>query len=523
MLVSEKHKRLVMNLKDPGRVSSLVPGCATLQYKGRDLLVVPHTQDAAMALRGVGMTVPGPIRHYYDWPGRTPYSHQVTTAEFLSMNMRAFCLNGMGSGKTLSVLWAFDYLHALGMVDRLVVFSPLSTLVRTWADEILRNFPRLDASVMHGTAAKRRTAHETMNNVLLINHDGVRSPDVFNAVASMDERTLIVVDEVASFRNTSTAKWKALNRIINGHAKTGVARKPWAWGLTGTPLPNDPTDAYGQCKLIVPTSTPQFFGAFREQVMFRRGPFEWVPKPDALATVSRAMQPSIRFSREECIELPPTTYIDRDVPMTPEQSRLYADMLSRMKTEYEGGKLDAINKAVLVNKLLQICLGTAYGKDGNITIPAGPRVQETLELIEQSEGKVIVFAPLTGAVHALAKVIGERYPTAVITGETPAAERNRIFGDFQNDRHLHVIVANPGTMSHGLTLTAASTIVWFGPASAEIYQQANMRIVRPGQKRNTLIARLISSRIEEKRYANLDGRGAQQDLFLEAVSEAALF
>jgi hypothetical protein len=91
------------------------------------------------------------------------------------------------------------------------------------------------------------------------------------------------------------------------------------WGLTGTPTPNAPTDAWAQCKLISPTRVPKYWGAFRDQVMKQQGPFKWVPRDSALEITKQAMQPSIRFSREDCIDLPPTMYQTREVALTHEQ------------------------------------------------------------------------------------------------------------------------------------------------------------------------------------------------------------
>lgn len=523
MLVAEKHKRLILNLNDPGRVKTLVPGALDWNYKGHDLLVVPHTHDAAMALRGVGINAPAPINHYYHWPGRTPFQHQRETAAFLTLNPRAYCLNDMGTGKTLSALWAFDYLRSIGELEGMVVVTPLSTLERSWGDEIFRNFSHLDFAVLHGTAAKRQQQMARDVPVYLVNHDGVRSSDVSAFLEGLPPSWLVLIDEMSAFRNPGTQRWKALNRIVNGHRKSGLEGKRWAWALTGTPIPNAPTDVYGQCRVITPTTVPNHFGAFRDLVMLRRSQFVWTPKPDALPRAQSAMSPSIRFRREDCIDLPPTTYVDREVPLTPEQQALYTDMLTRMKASYDGGELTAINRAVMMNKLIQIVCGVAYGRDGEIVIPAEARITETLDIIEQSEGKVIVFAPLSGALRHLAAAINQHYTTEVITGETPRTRRDAVFADFQNATHPRVLVANPGTMAHGLTLTAASTIVWFGPApSPEIYQQANMRIVRPGQTRNTLIVRLQGSAAERKRYASHDGCGAAQDLFLDTIAEVAL-
>ena len=146
------------------------------------------------------------------------------------MNPYSFCLNGMGSGKTLSVLWAFDFLRSQGAVRRMLVVSPLSTLERTWGDEIFGSFPHLTFTTLHGAAAKRLKLIATDFDVYIINHDGIKNPAVLAALKERDDIDVVSVDEIASFRNSSTERYKALAKLIKG--------KPWVWGLTGTPTPN---------------------------------------------------------------------------------------------------------------------------------------------------------------------------------------------------------------------------------------------------------------------------------------------
>lgn len=513
MLVHAKSKSLVLNLKTPGRVTEVVPTAKTFDYKGKTLVAVPHRLDEVRVLRNLGIDAPGPIRTYYDWPGMfKPFTHQLETADFLTLNTQAFCLNGMGTGKTVAVLWAFDFLRRWDYITgSLLVVSPLSTLERTWADEVFKHFPHLNVSVLHGTAERRMKLIEQGADVFVINHDGIKNKQVHAALLAriQDKRISVVVpDELAAFRNSGTERWKSLRTLV----------KPaqYAWGLTGTPIPNEPTDAWAQIRLISPTKVPPYFKAFQEATMTPLTKFKWVAKPGALDYVYSVMQPAIRFSREQCIDLPPTTFQTRQVELTPDQDKAYRQMLTKFKAEFEEGQITALNEAVKQLKLLQICCGVAYSADGDITIPAQPRIDEVIDIVEQSEGKVIVFVPFSGALGYLAEALRKHFNVAVVQGATPRGERDRIFSDFQKGKELRVIVAQPGCMSHGLTLTAASTIVWFAPiTSAEIYEQANARIVRPGQKRNTLIVDIEGSVLERKMYDRLRKRGKTQGLLLD--------
>lgn len=521
MLVVKDKRKLLLNLNDPERITAIIPGSKMVNIKGHDIVSVPHDQDTVRVLRNMGLHAPGPILSYYNWPGRfTPFAHQYETAEFASLNPRAYVLNDMGSGKTASVLWAYDYLRKIEEVDWCLVISPLSTLERTWADEVFRNFPDMSYGVVYGTADRRKKMARDKYDVYIINHDGIKNKELLEIFAKKEGRGLIIVDELASFRNASTDRWKYLNLLVNGSSKMGWAPKQWVWGLTGTPTPNEPTDAWAQCKLIAPGSVPKYFNAFRDATMRQLTQYKWVAKSDALTTVHRAMQPAIRFRREDCIDLPPTTFMDRVVELTSEQSKMYKEMVKQFKAEFEGGQITAANEAVKLGKLVQICLGVANGPNGYITIPAKPRIDCILELIEQASAKVIVFVPLTGALHAVAEAVGKHHSVAVVNGEVSKSKRDDIFSDFMSPHGVRVLVAQPGTMAHGLTLTSADTIIWAAPInSAETMQQANARIVRPGQKRNTLIVSIMGSDIERKMYERLRNKEGTQGLLLSMFNK----
>lgn len=513
MLVSEKHRKIVLNLREPGRVTTVIPSARQFEFKGQQLVAVPHRNDEVRVLRNLGIEAPAPITKYYDWPGKfKPFIHQFETSEFLTMNPFSFCLNGMGSGKTLSVLWAYDYLRSQGVVRRMVVVSPLSTLERTWGDEIFGSFPHLTFTTLHGAASKRLKLIATDFDVYIINHDGIKNPEVLAALKAREDIDLVTVDEIASFRNSGTERYKAIAKLVKG--------KPWLWGLTGTPTPNAPTDAWAQCKLVCPSNVPTYFAAFREQVMRPQGPYKWIARETATDTVRRAMQPAIRFAREDCIDLPPTTYTTREVELTKEQQAMYRDMMNKLQAEVGAGQVTAVNEAVKAGKLMQIACGAVYDVSGEaISVPSKPRLEALCEFIEESGSKVIVFVPFTGVLKNVAEYLrGKGYSVELIHGATSKTERDRIFGAFQKEQNPHVLVANPGAMSHGLTLTAASTIVWYAPTmSNEIYEQANARIVRPGQKLNTLIAHIEGSDVERKAYERLRTKGKMQGLLLDLL------
>jgi SNF2 family DNA or RNA helicase len=471
-------------------------------------------------LRNLGFEVPEPMPIHYDWPkvsGRhAPFSAQLDTASFLSMNSRAFCLNGMGTGKTNAALWAYDYLRRTKTVKKVLVVCPLSTMERTWADSAFQTFPHLDCVVLHGTRERRNKLLAQDVNIYVINIDGLST--IKDALAKRPDIDLIVVDELALARNSGTDRWKILNAICNKQAPRRV------WGMTGSPTPNAPTDAWAQCKLVTPDNPtmPKYFSAFRDRVMRQITPFKWAARQDANEAVYQMMQPAIRFSLDDCVDLPEQTFITRDVALTPEQNKAYKDMLNKLSTEYAGGQILAVNEAVKANKLIQIACGVAYGTDGeHVVIPSKPRMDVLKEVIEESEGKVIVFVPLTGALESVASELRKDFTVETVHGGTSKTERDRIFSEFQRGLDPRVLVANASTMSHGLTLTAATTIVWYAPVhSNEIYLQACARVRRPGQTRTTVIVHIAGTEIERRVYKRLQEKQSMQGILLDMMEES---
>lgn len=524
MLVSAQHKKLILHLRDYERVLNLIPSAKSFTYRGKTLVAVPHALDEVRVLRNLGLDAPGPMGYYYDWPGRkTPFVHQKITSEFLAQHPRAFVLNGLGSGKTLSALWTFDYLKKLGRVRSMLVVSPLSTLERAWGDEIYMNFPHLQFHILHGTRERRHKLLAAPADIYIINHDGFKHSETIAHLCEKPEIDIVLVDEIASFRNAQTDRWKFLNALVNGNPAKHRVGKLWVWGMSGTPTPNSPTDAHAQVRLVRPGNVPRGYTVFRDQVLRQVGPYRWIPREDAAQVVTRVMQPAIRFATRDCIDLPPTTFVTRETVLTDEQQKAFNEMMRNFKTEAANGTITAANAAIKLSKLLQICCGVAYGVDGEVHIPAHPRVALVKELIEESEGKVLVFVPLTAPLlwvaDELRKVYGEP-AVAIVHGDTTKNQRDEIFSDFQRAPNPRIICANPGTLSHGLTLTEASTTIWYAPVhSNDTYQQANGRTVRPGQRRTTLIVDIEATAVERAVYTALQNRQSLQTVLLDAVKD----
>lgn len=511
MLVSTKHKKLVINSREPARITTVVPTAKAFTYKGKTLVAVPHQMDEVRVLRNMGYPAPAPISYHYKWSGQyAPFDHQRVTAEFLTLNSCGFVLNQIGSGKTVSALWAADYLMQVGQMKRMLIVAPLSTLDGVWGDELYRHFPHRDFVVLHGSAERRRKLLNQPADFYIINHHGVGV--LLEELRARKDIDAVMVDELAEFRNAKTSLWKSVDAVMAGRA--------WKWGLTGSPTPKSPADAWAQCRLISPSRVPKYFTRFRELVMRQVTQFKWMPRPEANHVVKEAMQPAILFTREECLDLPPCTFSTRRVEMTPEQTKAYKEMVNRLCLEFEGEKVIAVNEAVKAMKLVQIAAGAVYTDGDDVLLPNHHRVKTALEIIEQAQGKTIVYVPLTGGLRLIEQAIAEAgYNVRSVNGETPKHERDEIFRTFQQDTDaIQVLVAHPQCMAHGLTLTKASVIVWYIPTNNfAVYEQACGRITRQSQTMHQHIIHLEGSEIERKMYKRLEQRGSMQGALLEAI------
>jgi SNF2 family DNA or RNA helicase len=298
-----------------------------------------------------------------------------------------------------------------------------------------------------------------------------------------------------------TNRWKVLNEIIK-------ETKPRLWMLTGTPAAQSPLDAYGLARLVNPEKSPKYYSHFRAETMYPVTKFKWTPKPGSDAYVHKMLQPAIRFEKKDCLDLPDVTYLDRDAPLTPQQAKYYKQLKTEMLLEAAGEEVSAVNAAVKINKLLQISGGAVYSDTGEvIEFDVSTRLNAVLEVIAEATSKVLVFIPFTHTIELLrAKLQKEGITCDVINGKVSVNKRTDIVTEFQTKKNPHVLLIQPQAASHGLTLTAADTIIWYAPVtSVETYLQANARINRPGQKNAMTIVHIRGSEVEDRLYSMLRG------------------
>jgi hypothetical protein len=449
----------------------------------------------------------------YEFPPNAFRAQKVTTALFIE-NTRGYCLNDLGTGKTRSILFAFDALKKAGIVRKMLVISPLSGVTRTWRREITMCFPWLKSTVLHGTRRTRSLRLRLDVDIYVINHDGLEV--VFDEIVEREDISAVCVDEVATYRNGRAERTKMLREYVRG--------KTYVWGMTGSPIPRAVTDVWGPCSCLTPHTVPKFFTIFRDQLMLK-DPYSkwgWTPKPGSEERAVACMQPSVRFRLDEVTELPPRVIEYYEAELTSKQSYVYEAMRRHAIALVGDNKIDALNAGAVLSKLLQIALGYVYTRDGKVvTLDNTPRMQLILDLIDSASQKVILFAPFKSAVSALSAMLKkQKIDHCVVTGDTTAKQRDTIFSDFQDTSRYKVMVAHPVCMAHSLTFTRANTTIWAGPVtSLETFTQANGRTYRVGQAHKTLIAMVGGTAAEKRMYKLLGANEKLQNRFLEIVED----
>lgn len=294
--------------------------------------------------------------------------------------------------------------------------------------------------------------------------------------------------------------------------------------MTGTPASQSPVDAFGLAKLVNPSGVPKYLSAWRDLTMNKITSFKWAPKANAPDLVFEALQPAIRFTKEQCLDLPPVTTVTREVPLTPQQAKYYNLLKDQMMIQAAGEVISAVNAAAGVSKLLQISCGAAYTDDkGVVEFDATPRLAVLEEILNETNRKVLIFAMFSSSIAAVhAHLIKRGIAAEVIQGSVTPSKRADIIRRFQHEKEPRVLVMQPQASAHGITLTAADTVVFYGPLmSVEQYVQCIARSDRKGQTSDKVtVIHIQGSPIEKKMFKALAQKVNDHSLLTQMFDEA---
>ena len=512
-VVQDTAVHMVVPSKDLQHILGFIDRVEVINDNGFDasILVYWGLPEMQRLVRLYG-DAPNPMEKEYDWPGLyTPFVHQRITASYLALRDRCFCFNEAGTGKTSSAIWAADYMMNKGLIKRVLVICPLSIMYSAWQADIFKTAMHRTVAVAHGDNSKRKKVISGEYEFVIINFDGVATVEDEISKAGFD---LIVIDEANAYKTVSTKRWKTLAKLITPTTRL--------WMMTGTPASQSPLDAFGLAKLVNPAGVPRFFGAWRDKVMHQITRFKWVPKPTNKTDVYNALQPAIRFEKADCLDLPDVVYQTREVPLTYQVDKYYRALKKEMLITAAGEQISAVNAAAMLSKLLQISGGAMYTDTKEVVeFDVSPRLNALMEVLDETQHKVIVFVPYTHTILLVSKFLNQQgVVNEVINGAVPARERSEIINRFQTQTNPRVLIIQPQAASHGVTLTAADTVVFWSPVmSVETYLQCIARIDRVGQKNSMTVVHLQGSEAERKIYQMLRGKVNMHESLVELYKQ----
>lgn len=436
-----------------------------------------------------------------------PHEYQKYAQDFIINNSACVLLLDMGLGKTvitLTSLWIllFDYFE----ISKVLVIAPLRVAQDTWSKECEKwdHLKELKISKVLGSEKERRMALFDKADIYIINRENVEWL-CNNYDFDFD---MIVIDELSSFKSSSSKRFKAL-RKIRPRVKRIV-------GLTGTPAPNTLMDLWSQINLIdMGQRLGRFISNYRNNYFIpdKRNAqviFSYKPREGAEEEIYKRIS-DICVSMKACDYLDMPERIDNivHVKMSEDEKKLYKKLEKDMLLPLADGEIDAVNAAALSNKLLQMANGAVYDELKETKIIHDRKLEALEDLIEAANGKsVLIFYAYK---HDKERIVKKFKVTEISTSKEISK---------WNERKIQIAIAHPASTGHGLNLQAGgSTIIWFGLTwSLELYQQANARLWRQGQKDTVIIHHIVSKgTIDEEVMSALQRKQCGQENLINAV------
>lgn len=428
------------------------------------------------------------------------WDHQEKSSEFKRTRPFVFDTSDPGTGKTLTCI---DTISRGPQVPTLV-FAPKSILKASWAEDFNTFAPHISYSVAN--ASNRLKAFTSGAQVVITNHDAVKWLVENPKILQQFKGGRLIVDESTAFKNYKSGRSKDMDKILD----TFDYRMP----MSGTPTPMGIKDIWHQVFIAdrgqrLGTSYWRFLNN-THTVIQRRGFNEFVEIPGMREAVLDLISDiTIRFSRDDCMDLPPNQQSFVSFDLSPTHLKTYKEMKRRAVADTPRGQVTAVNAASLITKLLQIASGAVYDQDRLIHTVSKDRYELIADLVDERDHTVVAFNWTHQRDGLLEEFTKRKYETAVIDGSISDKKRMQAVQDFQAGK-LKAILLHPQAAGHGLTLTAGATTIWTSPlptVNAEHFIQLNARIDRGGQKRSTqTIMVCANDTIERTKYDTLLNR-----------------
>jgi SNF2 family DNA or RNA helicase len=444
-----------------------------------------------------------------------PYAHQLTALE-KSWNKETYAyFMEMGTGKTKVLIDNLAMLYDKGKVDGALIIAPKGVIGTWYKQEIPNHLPNHieNVSVMWQSLITKKQKNnldalfkaEEKLHILIMNVEALSTSKgtEFAARFLNSHKTLMAIDESTTIKNSSAKRTKNI-LALSKYAK-------YRRIMTGSPVTKNPLDLYSQCEFLSPWLLNfQSFYAFRNRyaemktIHARGRSIQVVHKFQNIGELSDKLKGfSYRVLKEDCLDLPDKIYIKRNIALTSEQLKLYQQMKTMALAVLNGKQVTSVTVLTQLMRLHQITCGHFTADDGSTQLVKSNRIIELMDVLEEVEGKAIIWANYQHDITNIIKAIVEKYDEESIVdyyGLTPQENRQENIQQFQNNPKCRFLIGTPQTGGYGITLTAANTVIYYSNGyDLEKRLQSEDRAHRIGQKKSVTYVDLIcENTVDEK-------------------------
>ena len=444
-----------------------------------------------------------------------PYEHQLTALE-KSWNRETYAyFMEMGTGKTKVLIDNAAMLYDKGKIDGLLVIAPKGVIGTWYKQELPTHLPdhienvavMWQANINKKQQEKLKTLFEieTALHILIMNVEALSTDKglKFAQKFLLSHKTLITIDESTTIKNPKALRTKNIIQISDMAKYRRI--------LTGSPVTKNPLDLFSQCYFLDPYHLDhQSYYSFRTRYAIMKTAYisgrsiQLVSGFKHLAELAEKLKPfSYRVLKEDCLDLPPKIYMKRNIELSAEQKKVYKEMKEKALANLHGKQITTMTALTQLMRLQQITCGHFVADDGTTQKIKSNRLDELMDILDEVEGKAIIWAHWQADIKNIIKEIKKVHgPGSVVDyyGLTPQDQRDKNREAFQNDSKVRYLVGTPATGGYGITLHAASTVIYYSNGyDLEKRLQSEDRAHRIGQhKPVTYIDILAEETVDEK-------------------------
>ena len=444
-----------------------------------------------------------------------PYKHQMTALE-KSWNRETYAyFMEMGTGKTKVLIDNLAMLYDKGKVDGALIIAPKGVVGTWYNQELPAHLPNHIENVtvlwQPNITKKQQEKLDSLFepeehlHILIMNVEALSTTKGRDFAAKFlnSHNTLMAIDESTTIKNPGAKRTKNILKLSEDAKYRRI--------MTGSPVTKNPLDLYSQCEFLSPwlldfTSYYAFRNRYAEmKTLHLHGrSVQVVDKFKNLGELSNQLKGfSYRVLKEDCLDLPDKIYMKRNIKLSPDQNKLYMQMKETALANLNGKQVTTVNALTQLMRLHQITCGHFTADDGTTQLIDNNRIDELMNVLDETEGKAIIWAHYQYDINAIIKNIVKEYgPGSVVDyyGLTPQDERQPNIKKFQDDPRCRFMVGTPSTGGYGITLTAANTVIYYSNGyDLEKRLQSEDRAHRIGQKKSvTYVDLMADDTVDEK-------------------------